>query len=109
YGTITLREALRHSRNAATVRLLEKIGVNDVIHVARSLGIRSHLDDDLSLALGSSSVTLQELTAAYGAFANQGLGLPPYSVTVVKNLDGQVLTQHRYEPHLGIEKETAYL
>ena len=81
YGTITLREALRHSRNAATVRLLEKIGISDVIHVARSLGIRSHLDDDLSLALGSSSVTLQELTAAYGAFANQGLGLPPYSVT----------------------------
>jgi penicillin-binding protein 1A len=109
YGTITLREALRHSRNAATVRLLEKIGVKDVIHVARSLGIRSHLDDDLSLALGSSSVTLQELTAAYGVFANQGLGLPPYSVTVVKNLDGQVLTQHRYEPHLAIEKETAYL
>ena len=109
YGTITLREALRHSRNAATVRLLEKIGVNDVIHVARSLGIRSYLDDDLSLALGSSSVTLQELTSAYGAFANQGLGLPPYSITVVKNLDGQVLTQHRYEPHLAIEKETAYL
>jgi len=109
YGTITLREALRHSRNAATVRLLEQIGVYDVIHVARSLGIRSYLDDDLSLALGSSSVTLQELTAAYGVFANQGLGLPPYSITVVKNLDGQVLTQHRYEPHFAIEKETAYL
>ena len=109
YGTITLREALRHSRNAATVRLLEKIGIHDVIHVARSLGIRSHLDDDLSLALGSSSVTLQELTAAYGAFANKGLGLPPYSVKMVKNLDGQVLTQHRFEPHLAMEKETAYL
>ena len=109
YGQITLREALRHSRNAATVRLLEQIGVYDVIEVARALGIKSHLDDDLSLALGSSSVTLQELTSAYGVFANQGLALPPYTVTVVKNLEGEVLEQHMFEPRQAVKKETAYL
>ena len=109
FGRITLREALRHSRNAATIRLLEQIGIPDVIQVARSLGISSHLDEDLSLALGSSSVTLQELTSAYGVFANQGLQLNPYSITMVKNLDGQILEQHRFEPRQAIDKEVAYL
>ena len=75
YGTISLREALRHSRNAATVRLLEQIGVPEVINLASNLGIQSPLSQDLSLALGSSSVTLQEITSAYGVFSNQGMWL----------------------------------
>lgn len=109
FGTITLRDALRHSRNAATVRLLEQIGVPDVIDVATSLGITSPLSQDLSLALGSSGVTLQEITSAYGVFANQGLHLPPYTITLVKNLDGEVLEQHVFEPRQVMSKETSYL
>ena len=109
YGKISLREALRHSRNAATVRLLEKIGIYDVIDVARSLGIKGHLDDDLSLALGSSSVTLQELTSAYGVFANRGLALAPYIITAVKTIDGDVLEQQTFEPRQAVDQETAYL
>lgn len=109
YGRITLREALRHSRNAATVRLLEKIGVTEVVHMATSLGITSPLSEDLSLALGSSSVTLKELTSAYGVFANQGLQLPPYTITSVRSLNGEILEQHIFEPRQAVAKETAYL
>ncbi|GJL54721.1 MAG: penicillin-binding protein [Nitrospirales bacterium] len=109
FGMISLREALRHSRNAATVRLLEQIGVQDVIDLSTALGITSPLSQDLSLALGSSSVTLQEITSAYGVFANQGLWLPPYTITMVKNLEGEVLEQHIFEPQLAVSKETAYL
>ncbi len=109
YGTISLREALRHSRNAATVRLLEQIGVPEVVHAASQLGIRSPLSQDLSLALGSSSVTLQELTSAYGVFSNQGMWLRPYQITLVRNLKGEILEQHLFEPRQAMTQENAYL
>ncbi|MCY3728161.1 MAG: PBP1A family penicillin-binding protein [Nitrospira sp.] len=109
FGPITLREALRHSRNAATVRLLEQIGVPQVINFSRSLGIRSPLSPDLSLALGSSGVTLEELTATYGVFANQGLALRPYTISLVKDQNDHILEHHVFEPRQAISKQTAYL
>ncbi len=68
-GTITLREAFARSSNAAAVRLSERVGRGNVIRAARDLGVRSPLSDNPSLALGSSSVSLIELTAAYAAIA----------------------------------------
>ncbi len=109
YGTISLREALRHSRNAATVRLLEQIGVPEVITVANSLGIQSPLSQDLSLALGSSSVTLQEITSAYGVFSNHGMWLRPYQITLVKDVKGDILEQHLFEPRQAMSQGNAYL
>ena len=109
YGTITLREALRHSRNAATVRLLEQIGVPEVVTVANDLGIQSPLSQDLSLALGSSSVTLQEITSAYGVFSNQGMWLRPYQITLVNDVKGEILEQHLFEPRQAMTQENAYL
>jgi penicillin-binding protein 1A len=109
YGLTTLRDALTHSRNAATVRLLEKLGVHPVLDLARDLGIASPLANDLSLALGSSGVTLQELTAAYGAFLNQGMLLEPYTIESVVDANGQTLETHVPEPREAISKESAYL
>ena len=109
FGPITLREALRHSRNAATIRLLEQIGIRRVINFSRSLGIRSPLSPDLSLALGSSDVTLQEITATYGVFANQGLALEPYTISLIKDQQDNILEQHVFEPRQVVSKETAYL
>ncbi len=109
HGTISLRDALRHSRNAATVRLLEQIGVPEVIAVASNLGIQSPLSQDLSLALGSSSVTLQEITSAYGVFSNHGMWLRPYQITLVKDMNGEILEQHLFEPRQAMTQENAYL
>jgi penicillin-binding protein 1A len=109
HGLTTLRDALAHSRNAATVRLLEKLGVRPVLDLARDLGIASPLANDLSLALGSSGVTLQELTAAYGAFLNQGMLLEPYAIEAVVDANGQTLETHVPEPREAISKESAYL
>ncbi|RMH06156.1 MAG: PBP1A family penicillin-binding protein [Nitrospirae bacterium] len=109
YGPITLREALRHSRNAATVRLLEQIGVWNVIQLSRNLGITSPLSPDLSLALGSSGITLAEITSAYGIFANQGMALTPYTISIVKDQEGHILEQHLFEPRQVVPKEIAYL
>ena len=109
FGPITLREALRHSRNAATVRLLEQIGVRRVTEFSRKLGIRSPLSQDLSLALGSSGLTLLEITSAFGVFANQGLALRPYTISIAKDQEDKVLEQHLFEPRQVVSQETAYL
>ena len=109
YGAVTLRDALIHSRNAATVKLLEKIGIRRVRELAKSIGITTTLDAYLSLALGSTSLTLQELTSAYGVFANQGIRLNPYSIASVRDADGVLLEQHDPEPEPVLSPETAYL
>lgn len=109
YGRISLREALIHSRNLATVRLLDRIGVRTAVDFANTIGITSPLNSDLSLALGSSSVSLVELTSAYGVFANQGIRLEPYAISTVQDASGQTLEQHLFEPRQVVSKETAYL
>lgn len=68
-GTLTLRDALALSSNVAAVRLSERVGRPNVIRAARDLGVRSPLNDNPSLALGTSGVTLLELTSAYAAVA----------------------------------------
>jgi len=108
-GLITLRQSLAQSRNAATVRLLEKIGINPVLDLAQNLGITAPLANDLTLALGSSGVTLQELTAAYGTFFNQGIRLEPYTIESVLDSNGQVLEMHVPDPRAVMTKESAYL
>ncbi|MCF2515441.1 transglycosylase domain-containing protein [Sphingomonas sp. G124] len=80
-GSITLREAFTRSSNAATVRLAEQVGRQNVIRAARDLGIDSPLTDRPSLSLGTSGVSLLELTAAYAAIAGgrypvEARGLP---------------------------------
>ncbi|KMP11339.1 hypothetical protein UR09_03550, partial [Candidatus Nitromaritima sp. SCGC AAA799-A02] len=74
YGPTPLRTALAHSRNIVTVKLLQQIGIHNAIQMARNLGISSNLEGNLSIALGSSGVTLYELISAYSTFANQGIG-----------------------------------
>jgi penicillin-binding protein 1A len=106
---ISLREGLIHSRNLATVRLLEQVGVRNVIQFARQLGIHSTLTPDLSLALGSSSLTLLELTSAFGVFANEGVRVDPKAVVSVMDSNGKILEEHLPFAEQAIRKETAYL
>jgi penicillin-binding protein 1A len=94
YGPITLREALARSVNNATVHLFRDVGVDFVIDYARRLGIKAPLNRDLSLALGSSDVSLLELTRAYAVFAAQGLRVEPIFIRKVTDRDGQVLFEN---------------
>jgi penicillin-binding protein 1A len=68
-GAISIREAFARSSNAAAVRLSERVGRQNVLRAARELGIRSPLSDSPSIALGTSGVSLLELTGAYAAVA----------------------------------------
>jgi len=76
-GSITLRDAFARSSNAATVRLAEQVGRQNVIRAARDLGIDSPLTDRPSLSLGTSGVSLLELTSAYAAIAGGRYPIEP--------------------------------
>jgi penicillin-binding protein 1A len=93
YGPITLREAIARSVNNATVHLFRDVGVDEVIAFARRLGIRSPLQRDLSLALGSSGLSLLELTRAYGVFAARGHAVVPSFIRRVSDASGKVLLE----------------
>jgi len=94
-GEITLATALAESVNTAAVRLMRETGVGPVRRLARLLGIRSELGRDLSLALGTSEVSLGELTAAYASFANGGRPVFPHAIREIRTRAGRVLYRRR--------------
>ena len=91
YGPITLREALSHSRNIATIKVLRDIGIPPVLELSESLGIGANLQPNLSLALGASEVTLGELVRAYGVFASGGRRIDPVFMLEVRDRDGVLM------------------
>jgi len=92
-GSVTLREALSLSLNTVAVSLGMEVGVRAVISAAQRLGIRSALQPNASIALGTSEVTPLELTGAYAAFANGGTGVIPHVITRVEAASGEILYQ----------------
>jgi penicillin-binding protein 1A len=92
-GAVTMREGLARSINTVAVRLHLANGPRKTVEAAQRLGIRSELRADASLALGTSEVTLMELTAAYGAFASGGKLIEPHIVRRVRTSSGRVLYQ----------------
>ncbi len=92
-GEMTLRKALALSKNTPAVRLIDKISPTAVVDFARGLGIDSLLRPNLSLALGTSEVSLLELSRAYCVFANGGVKVSPYGIERVVDHSGTVLFQ----------------
>jgi penicillin-binding protein 1A len=92
-GPVTMREALTNSINVVSVKILDSIGVGTAIEYAKKLGITSPLAANLTLALGSSSLTPMELTSAYAVFASGGFKVTPYFVTKVVDREGNVLEE----------------
>jgi penicillin-binding protein 1A len=108
-GPIPLLVALAKSRNLATVRLLDEIGVPTVIRMAENLGIESPIERNLSIALGSSGVTPLEMVTAYSTFANGGLRPTPFFVREVQDATGNVLERNEPKAVPAVSPETAYL
>ncbi len=109
FGPTTVREAVTHSRNVVTIKVLKHIGVPYVAEYARRLGIQSPLDENLSLALGTSSVTLQEMVSTYGVFANQGVRNEPYFIERIENSAGRTIAAHTPAPKQVMPANTAYI
>jgi penicillin-binding protein 1A len=90
-GPISLRRALQDSRNICTIKILMDIGFDPVIQLARRMGIRSKLEKNLSLCLGTSEASLYDLTAAYSVFPNGGSYLEPVLVKKIEDRYGNTL------------------
>ncbi len=109
YGPTTIREALAHSRNVVTIKVLKDIGVNTAAEYAVRLGIKSPINRDLSFALGSSSVSLLELTTAYATFAALGMRPEPIFISRITDKDGKVLEEHLPSFTESMSRQTAYI
>ncbi|HXT00166.1 MAG TPA: PBP1A family penicillin-binding protein [Elusimicrobiota bacterium] len=109
YGTATMRQALTHSLNAATLDLTERVGLKRVQDLARAAGITSPLRDDLGLGLGASEVGLLELVSAYEPFAADGKRAEPRLVTAVLDADGGVLEAPPPASTVVLDPAVAYL
>jgi penicillin-binding protein 1A len=94
FGPTRLRYALTHSRNLVSIRLLRKIGVNFAINYASRFGFdKNDLPHDLSLALGSGSVTPLAMAGGYSVLANGGYYVPPYIIDSIHDDQGEALYQ----------------
>ena len=105
----TLRKALKVSSNRAAAQLLQHVGVGTAVDYAHRFGIDSDLPSVPSLALGTGEVTLLELTAAYGVFANQGLLAAPRLVSRVEDAEGRVIWSAPITTTRAISQTTAFL
>ena len=107
-GSMTMRSALRMSSNRAAVQMLITIGIPAAVSYAQRLNVGTPPSVP-SLALGSSDVTLLALTAAYGAFADEGVLRTPVLVRRVEDSDGQVLYQDAGKSQRAVSASTAFL
>jgi penicillin-binding protein 1A len=103
----TLRDGLATSKNTVAARLVQDVGARDVARTARRMGVRSDLDAVPSLALGTSEVSLLEMTAAYATIAAGGLHRPPVLVTHVTDRDGNEVARFEPEPRGALDADVA--
>jgi len=109
-GAITLREALTMSRNIVAVKLADRIGLDRIIDYAHRMGVTSPLEANLSLALGSSVVSVLDQASGYSTLANQGLHVDPTPFRMVKDSLGTIILDDRFPASTDVVSAgTAYI
>ncbi len=109
-GPMTLREALTLSRNVVAVKLAERIGVDRIIDYAHRMGVTSPLEANLSLALGSSVVSVLDQASGYATLADQGLHIDPTPFRIVKDSLGNTILDDRFPAATDVVSAgTAYI
>jgi penicillin-binding protein 1A len=97
YGEVTLTEALTRSLNTVSVQLMQDVGPEQVIGLARRLGITAVLEPNLSLALGSNGVPMIEMVTAYATMGRGGVAVEPFAVVSIRNAKGELLYEQPKE------------
>lgn len=109
YGPTSLRRALAKSRNVISIKLVQEVGIDAVIDHIRRLGISSPVDRNLSIALGSSGVSLWEITRAYAVYPSGGKLLDLHLISRVEDRDGGLLESAQPRPRQVMDKRDAYI
>ena len=107
-GPTTLRTGLIQSRNIVSIKILQRIGIPYAVNFARQLGISSPLYPNLSLALGSSGVSLWEMVTAYNCFPNLGQRVPPYFIQQIFDRNKRTVYTYMPRAELVMEPHTAH-
>ncbi len=108
-GNITLRTALQYSRNVVAVRLLTLVGADRVIEYAYRMGIKERLEPNLSLALGSCTVSPLEMASVFTVYPNGGLKIQPSGIKIIYDSKGNVVEDNTFPRQEEVLSEsTAY-
>ena len=108
-GPTTLYSALVRSVNVVAVKVLDMVGAETVIKYAHQMGIKSELGPNLSLALGSSEVTLLEMVGAFTTFPNLGERVVPKFINRIEDRYGNPVTEFQTQRIRALSPETAYI
>ena len=92
-GSLTLKDALAHSKNPVAVRLIEMTTPKSVIQTARDLGVTEEIPNEYAVALGSSDITIYEMLGAYSTFANYGNYIKPEMIWRIEDANGRVIKE----------------
>jgi penicillin-binding protein 1A len=106
-GPITLQRAVEQSRNIPAIKTLQAIGVEKGIEYARKLGLKDELPPYLPIAIGAGEATLDEMVAAFGTIANEGLRMTPMLITKITDNEGNILEEKLPDGHDALRPETA--
>jgi penicillin-binding protein 1A len=109
YGPTRLREALIYSRNVVTVKLVDSIGIDTLTNFSRTLGFTGDMPRNLSMALGTFSMTPLELAQAYNVFASNGMKTKPIFIKYISDRQGRIVENSEPGPEQMISPQTAYL
>jgi penicillin-binding protein 1A len=108
-GVLSLKQALANSVNTVSARLIDMVGPQNVIRLAKAAGVESKIPTGPSIALGSVELSLYEMVSAYGMFANKGLRVEPMIITRIEDKNGTVLTQFTPKTEEVMSEESAYV
>ena len=108
-GPITYQQALEESINVAAIKVQERTGIRRTVDIARRLGVESPLQENLSIALGTSDLTLLELTSAYAALANGGAWIKPTAIRYVLDAQHKLLEENVPQARQALPADLAYV
>jgi len=108
-GSVTLRTALAHSLNVATVKLAQQVGYDRVVRMAQRAGLNQNIKPTPAVALGAYETTPLEISGAYTLFANGGQRVTPATVLLARSHEGRILYEHRPNPVPALDPRVTYL
>ncbi len=109
YGEVTLRQALAHSMNIATIKVAEMIGYDTVVQFAKKCGLNEDIQATPAVAIGAYDTTPLEIAGAYTVFANQGIYTKPNWITLVRAQNGSTLYEPKSETRQVLDPRVTYL
>lgn len=108
-GHVTLRQALEQSLNIPAVRIAHAVGTKPIVQLLHRLGVNSPISEDLSMVLGSSSVSLLEITSAFGGVANGGVAIRPTAVRTTRDRHGDSAWSTVPDRYQAVSPQSAYV